>query len=425
MKKSLILISLLILSLALSVAVQGAKATTITYGRWASMEEAENFKKLIATFEKANPDIKVQAEFLPWNAYWDKLKTTIMSGEAYDVISFSHLNSAPYVSKEALYDMSKLEGAKQLLKEMPVNVQGTVIYKGKIYGMPVGIGVRAFVYNKDLFEEAGVPYLDQNKPLTWDEFMVIGEKLTKTDANGKVIQYASNFHTGQMWEACVVQAGGKLLDNNTRPTKVTINTPEGIAGLTFFTNLLKKKINVPFSDQWNGPWGSPDSALNTRKVAIIQTGPWSLSSIIENKINFATCPCFMGNTKKRATFGYTNFLSISKNSKKAQAAWQFIKWCASAKGQLEFTKTGDLPANTKALAAAKANPVLYGPEVMNAFFSEQPYVINGPMLPSEEFNTVVNNIINDMLQFKITPAEAAKQIEEQGNAVIKRIFAED
>jgi multiple sugar transport system substrate-binding protein len=390
------------------------------------MEEAENFQKLINVFEKANPDVKVQAEFLPWNAYWDKLKTTTMSGEAYDVISFSHLNSAPYVSKQAVYDMSKLSGCAALLKEMPARVQTAVTYKGKIYGMPVGIGVRALVYNKDLFEAAGLPMLDPAKPLTMDEFMIIGEKLTKTDSSGKVIQYACNLPTQQLWYSCVEMCGGKVLDSDTRPTKVLINTKEGIAGLTYFADLFKKKVNVPYTDQWNGPWGSPDSALDTGKVAIVQTGPWTLSAYIQNKINFGTAPAFMGNNKKRATFGYTNFLSIGKNTKNAQAAWKFIKWVCSQQGQLEFTKTGDLPANMKAAAIAKSKPTIYGgPEIMNAFFNEQPYVITGPMLPSEEFNTVANNIMNDLMQARITPAEAAKQLEEQGNAVIKKIFAED
>jgi multiple sugar transport system substrate-binding protein len=422
MKKSFILVCLLIVVLAFTMTVSAAKVTTITYGRWASMEEAKAFQALIDKFEKANPDIKVQAEFLPWNAYWDKLKTSIMSGSAYDVISFSALQSAPYVSKAALYEMSKLSGAQALLNEMQPGVQAPVLYKGKIYGMPIGVGVRAFLYNKDMFAEAGLPMPDKTKPMTWEEFVKIGKKLTKVDQNGKVTQYACNLHPTQMWEACVVQAGGSFVDNYTRPTKVTVNTPEGIAGLQYFADLFKDQINVPFSDQWNGPWGSPDSALNTKKVAIVQTGPWSISSILDNKINIGATPSFAG--KKRANFGYVNFLAISKGSKKAAAAWKFIKWVGSVQGQLEFTKTGDLPANAKAMETAKKNPAQYSADIMDAYYNELPYVITGPMLPSEEFNTVTTNIINDLLQGRITAAECAKKLESEGNAVIKKIYAE-
>lgn len=422
MKKSIVLVCLLIVALVFTMTASAAKVTTITYGRWASMEEAKAFQALIDKFEKANPDVKVKAEFLPWNAYWDKLKTTIMSGTAYDVISFSHLNSAPYVTKGALYDMGKLKGAKELLKEMQPGTQSVGMYKGKMYGIPVGVGVRAMIYNKEMFDEAGIPYPSSTKPYSWEEFVEVGKKLTKVDADGKIIQYACNLHVDQCWVAIVDQAGGSFLDNYTRPTKVTINTPAGIAGLTYFADLFKNKINVPYTDQWNGPWGSPDSAVCTKKVAMVLTGPWSISSVIDANVKFGTAPSFAG--KKRSTFGYINLLAISKDTKKAAAAWKFIKWVCSAQGQLEFTKTGDLPANSKALASAMKNPVQYSPEIMDAYYSELPYVITGPMLPSEEFNTVTNNIIHDMVEGRITPAEAAKKLETEGNAVIKKIFAE-
>jgi len=421
-KKSLILIVLLILSLTLMMTAQSASVTTITYGRWAGMDEAKAFQTLIDKFEKANPDIKVQPEFLPWNAYWDKLKTTIMSGTAYDVISFSDLNSAPYITKGALYDMGKFSGAKELLKEMQPGAQVAGMYNGKMYAIPVGVGVRAMIYNKDMFSEAGIPLPSSRKPLTWNEFVQIGKKLTKVDKDGIVTQYACNLHPDQCWEAVVDQAGGKFLDNDTRPTKVMINTPQGIAGLQYFADLFKNKINVPYSDQWNGPWGSPDSAVCTKKVALELTGPWSISAIREAKVNFGTAPSFMG--KKRSTFGYINLLSISKDSKNAQAAWKFIKWMCSAQGQLEFTKTGDLPANTKAMASAQKNPVQYTTGIMDAYYNELPYVITGPMLPSEEFNTVTNNIIHDLIEGRITATEAAKKLESDGNALIKKIYAE-
>lgn len=417
-----ILLSGMLLLLVIYTSVSAAsKTTNITYGRWASLGEAKAFQALIDKFEKANPDVKVQAEFLPWNAYWHKLNTASANGIIYDVISFTHLNSAPYFSKNVLYDMGKLSGAKKLLSEMYPGTRASVIYKEAIYGMPVGVGVRAMIYNKAMFDEAGIPYPSSSKPLTWEEFVKIGKQLTKVDKDGKVTQYACNLNIDQLWEACVVQAGGSLVDNYTRPTKVTINTPEGIAGLRYLTELFKNDINVPATEQWNGPWGSPDSALNTKKVAIVQTGPWSIPAMLDSELNIGSAPAFAG--KNRATFGYVNFLAISKQSKNIAAAWKFIKWLASPEGQLEFAKTGDLPSNSRVLEEAKKNPVHYSSEIMDAFYNELPYVITGPMLPTTEFNEVTNIIIDDLIQGRITPEEAAKKLEREGNALIKKLGA--
>jgi len=420
--KTRILAICLVLAMILTMTTMAAsKVTTITYTRWAGTQEEKDFTELINKFMKANPDIQVKCEFLPWGSYWEKLRTTILGGTAADVISFSHLMSAPYVSRQVLYEMSKLPGAKALLNDMQEGTKAAVLVKGKIYGMPVGVGVRAMIYNKALFDKAGVPYPDSKKPMTWDQFVQMASKLTVKDSSGKVVQYATRLHVTEIWEAIVVQAGGKFVDDYTRPSKVTINTPEGIAGLQFLRTLVEKGIHPPWDliTEWEGAFGSPDSAVVTGKVAMMQSGPWALGPIVQKGINFGTCPLFMG--KKRATRGYVNFLSISRNCKNPQAAWRLIRWMCD-KGQLEFTKTGDLPANKKYLELAqKENPYPYPPEIMAAYFSELPYVITGPMVPTDDLGTLTDEVIQELVGLKITAAEAAKRLEQRGNEIIKNI----
>lgn len=396
----------------------GPKVTTITYTRWAGTEEAKDFQKLADLFMSKNPDIKIVCDFLPWDPYWNKLQATIIGGSAPDVLSFSHQNSAQYVSRGALYDITKLPGAKKLLDEMQEGTKTPVLLGNKIYGMPVGAGVRAMIYNKELFDKAGIPYPDNKKPMTWDEFLKIGEKLT-IKKDGKVVQYAANFHKLEMWESLVVQAGGKYIDYYTKPTKILINSKDGIAGLQYLRTLVEKQIIPPYEDSWEGAFGSPDSAVVTGKVAMMQAGPWALSPLKEKKMNFGTAPLFMG--KKRANRGYVNFLAISKNCKNPKAAWRFIEWMCG-EGQMDFTKTGDLPANKKYFELAKKeNPYGYPAEIMEAFFSELPYVITGPMVPTNDLTTLTEQTVMDLTTLRITAEQGAKRIEGQGNEIIANI----
>lgn len=421
LKTRVLAICLLLAMVAAMAAASAPKVTTITYTRWAGTEEERDFTELINKFMKENPDIQVKCEFLPWGSYWDKLRVSILGGTAADVISFSHSMSAPYISREVVYDMSKLPRARTLLNQMQEGSRAVGLVGNKIYGMPVGLGVRAVVYNKALFDKAGLPYPDSVKPMTWDQFMKLS-KLTVKDSNGKYVQFAARFHVMEMWESIVVQAGGQYMDSYTKPTKIMINTKEGVAGLQYLQDLVKNELIPPWdlTTEWEGPFGSPDSAVATGKVAMMQTGPWSLGPVKEKGISFGTCPLFMG--KKRANRGYINFLSIARNTKNAQAAWRLIEWMCG-KGQLEFTKTGDLPANKRYLAEAqKLNPYPYGgPEIMAAFFSELPYVITGPMVPTDELTTMSDEIIQDLISFKITAAEAVKRMEQRGNDIIKSI----
>lgn len=418
MKRKVLLIVLGLMVFTTLVISAAPKVTTITYTRWAGTEEARDFQRLVDIFMSKNPDIKIVCDFLPWDPYWNKLQTTIIGGAAADVVSFSQQHSAQYVSRGALYEMTKLPGAKQLLDEMQEGTKAAVLVGNKIYGMPVGAGVRAMIYNKAMFDKAGVPYPDSKKPMTWDEFLEIGEKLT-IKKDGKVLQYAANFHKREMWESLVVQAGGKYIDDYTRPTKILINNKAGIEGLQFLRTMVEKAIIPPWEDDWEGAFGSPDSAVATGKVAIMQSGPWALGPLKQKRINFGTAPLFVG--KKRANRGYVNFLAISKNCKNPQAAWRFIRWMCG-EGQLEFTKTGDLPANKKYFEAAKKlNPYGYPPEIMEAFFSELPYVITGPMVPTNDLITLTEQTVMDLTALRITAAQAAKRIEERGNEIIANI----
>lgn len=418
MKKKVLLTVLALFIFASMIVSAAPKVTVITYTRWAGTEEARDFTKLTEIFMRKNPDIKIVCDFLPWDPYWNKLQTTVIGGSAADVLSFSHQHSAQYVSRGALYEMTKLPGTKKLLDEMQEGTKATVLVGKKIYGMPVGAGVRAMIYNKELFDKAGVPYPDRNKPLTWDEFLKIGEKLT-IKKDGKVVQYAANFHKLEMWESLVVQAGGKYIDNYTKPTKILINNKEGITGLQFLRTLVDKQIIPPYEDSWEGAFGSPDSAVATGKVAIMQAGPWALSPLKDKKMNFGTAPLFMG--KKRANRGYVNFLAISKNCKNPKAAWRFIEWMCG-EGQMDFTKTGDLPANKKYFELAKKeNPYGYPPEIMEAFFSELPHVITGPMVPTNDLITLTEQTVQDLTTSRITAEQAAKRIEDQGNEIIANI----
>ena len=416
----IILITLfcLILFIIACTAGKSEKKTVIRYIRWVSVQEAKDFQILIDKFMELHPSIKVIPEFLPWAAYWEKLRTSILNGDAADVISLSNIESAHYITRGVFLKMNSLEGVQTLLDEMHDSARKAVTYNDNIYAMPVGMAVRALIYNKAMFDEAGIPCPSNTVPMTWDEFKAIGKKLTKK-VGKEVVQYAAHFHKMELFEALVVQKGGKLLDNDTHPTKVVINTPEGIAGLQLMVDLIKDEILPPHFGEWEGPWGTPDSAVATGKVAIMQAGLWSRRPLKAAGIDFGTAP--LPRDKNRATRGNINSLAIYRSSKKVDAAWTFIKWMASVEGQIEFVKTGDLPANKNAIEPAKQNHEL-PLETVTPFFDELQYVIPGSMLSGAEFNALIDDVVTQMLQLKITPQETAAILEKEGNEIIKYLF---
>jgi multiple sugar transport system substrate-binding protein len=417
-KKSIFVLLSIAMLFVLAVAqLSFAAPVEIRYTRWAGTEEAKDFQALVNEYNKKNLGVKVVPEFLPWGAYWQKIQTTLIAANAADVISMNAGESVKYINKGVFYDLSTLSGAKERLAEMAKASQKLVTYNGKIVGMPVGIGMRVLVYNKAMFDAAGVPYLDPVKPLTWEQFKAIGKKLTKIE-NGQVTQYAFQADSGELHKVLISQAGGSIVDNISAPKKVTINSPEAIAALKYMKSLYDDQIIPPYKDVV-GPWGNQDNAIVTGKVAIMYAGPWALGTVLEKKMKYGTAPMFMN--KERATVGYVNFNAIAKNTKHPKEAWKFLEWLTSREGQIRFSQTGDLPANIFALEGVKKNPSKFDADAMNAYYEDLQYIDMGPMVSDARFFGECDNYWRDFLDGKLTAEEAAAGYNKAGQTILDEI----
>ena len=59
----------------------------ITYMEWGDPAELDVWKAIVADFEAANPNIKVNVEVSDWDTYWTKLKTLLAANTPPDVFA--------------------------------------------------------------------------------------------------------------------------------------------------------------------------------------------------------------------------------------------------------------------------------------------------------------------------------------------------
>lgn len=418
--------------LAISVGTLSAQ-TVVKYSRWAGGSETAMFQAVVDEFNSTigkTKNITVKFEPLPWGTYWDKLRTTVLSGDAPDVISLSNAGeNAAYLNRGVFVALDKFDGATAAIADLAKPAVASLTVNKKTMGVPVGLGVRAMIYNKALLKAAGIPFPDPVKPMTWTQFNDMAKKLSIKGADGKFTQVAAVFQMGELADSIAAQYGTAFLNDRTKPTKVTINSKAGIDALTFVQNMYRNGIVPADTGEWNTPYGNPDNAVATGKAAFMLAGPWGMPSIKSANVDYGTCPLpvVAGLEKFRATRGYINGLAIFRGSKVQPAAWEFVKWLISKEGQLSFTKTGDLPANVKALAEAQAKAgELYAangtPEQYKAYFAELPFVISGYALPTSEWNGLYESIMGDMFKLKLSPADTAKKLEKDGNELLESMW---
>jgi multiple sugar transport system substrate-binding protein len=206
---------------------------------------------------------------------------------------------------------------------------------GKVIGMPALVDNLALVYNKKLFDQAGIPY--PTASWTWDDFRAAAQKLTDPSAKQFGWAYVADGSEDTVWrfDALLWQAGGDILNSDN--TKAEFNSPAGVQAAT----LLQQMATVDHSVYLDNGNGNYANLFNSGKIAMLFTGPWDLSSFPNVNYGVQVLP---GNANHQTISGPDQWVLFNNGSQRTQAAWTFLKWFTSPQQALIWsTQTGDLP----------------------------------------------------------------------------------
>lgn len=321
---------------------QKAKHITIRFARWARVEDAQRFQYLINQFEKDNPRITVKAEYLPIEPYLEKTTISLQTGDAPDVFMMSSAMTAQFISSEIpLQRLDRLDLHNTFSRFSP-RILAPITKYGARYGMPVELGMRVLFYNKDILREEGIPMPSETKPMTWDEFAHLLERLKKVNRSGTVSVYPLRMNSGDLLE-CLLNAYQTPLfgDAVAQDTSVFVRE-RAVRAFTMLDSMYRKDLLPPPGEgQDKGNVGTADTALAGTNAAFMYSGLWSLPLLQAAHIDIGTIPLPQA-VAKTAT-AEINYLMISPESPNKEAAWTMIEWFAT-KGQSLLGTNSDYPA---------------------------------------------------------------------------------
>ena len=136
----------------------------------------DTMRKLADQYMAANPDVTVTVEEEPEGGAFDAL---IAAGNQPDMIVTSFGSQiGSLAAGGSVIPLEDLPGAADLFARLD---EATVeqLY-GHNYYVPVGADVTMMIYNKELFEEAGLD--PDTPPATWDEFLAAAEQINQLPA---------------------------------------------------------------------------------------------------------------------------------------------------------------------------------------------------------------------------------------------------
>lgn len=134
---------------------------------WALTGGSETvFRASFDRWNEENPDAQVKSEWFANDAYKEKIRTAVGSGNAPTLVfSWAGGTLADYVDNDAVVDIS--DAVAPLLKSIIPSVAANGQIDGKTFAVPNNQSQPAILYyNQDLFDQAGVPV-----PTTYDELL--------------------------------------------------------------------------------------------------------------------------------------------------------------------------------------------------------------------------------------------------------------
>jgi multiple sugar transport system substrate-binding protein len=226
-----------LLGLTASTLVLGGAAAAGEIVWWTPNWGEARARELATQFESANPGITIRVEITTSDGLPQRVLTALQSGSPPDIMEVQHGWVNSYAQNGLVLP---LDDTIQDQDDYAVEAINTVTWDGQLWAIPYRMETRAVLYNRGDFEAAG---LDPDAPPeTWDELVEAATALTREGKSGFAI--TGGGEVGNTLTASlpfVWMAGGDIISEDL--TTATINQPEAVEGVTFFTDFYKKGLS--------------------------------------------------------------------------------------------------------------------------------------------------------------------------------------
>lgn len=324
----------------------------LSFSFWGGPEEKDSYYKLFDNYTKENPHVTIKPMYIP-DDYNTKLNALASS------------NSLPDIAKIQVGTVHNWAKAKKFIDIMPVHDNLKISKKldyvgardasGKILGYAQNNEIITFYYNKEIFDAEKVPYPPESadKAWTWDEFIQTAKKLTK-DRNGKHPDEAGfdpnnietfGFNMTRNYtniQPFLYSNGGGIV--SPKDGKFVLDKQESIEALQLIADLANKHNVMPKPSQ-SSTVPATDTALLTKRVAMVVDGQWSLQVLakVMNEKGLKLGMAVLPKLKEPVTVNTGSLVEImdTPNTKKHMAeAQKFYAYIMDPNNSFELIETG-------------------------------------------------------------------------------------
>ena len=299
----------------------------LTFQIW-DVAQRDGMQAMCDAYTAQHPNVKIEVQVTSWNEYWTKLEAAATSGQMPDIF-WMHTNELlKYADNGMLADCSDIVDTSKFSEVSLSNASGS---DGTLYAVPKDKDTVGLVYNKEMFDAAGVSYPDES--WTWDDLTDASQKIY--DATGKYGYMAYGDDQLGYWNF-VYQNGGYILNED--KTQAGFTQPATAEAMKFYIGLQQYDW---CPDQNYFAETAPGTAFFSEKGAMFFEGDWNILAELQNypemqgKWDVAVLPKAPNpvNGDGRATISNGLSYATAANNKNLDTVKDVLKFFGSEEGQ--------------------------------------------------------------------------------------------
>jgi multiple sugar transport system substrate-binding protein len=318
------------------------KDVTITWWHGQNAEASVILSSLAREYEAAHPNVTIDES--SGGSTTDELLTKLSSGfasDSYPDISYAFGSWATELGRsgKTLDITSNVADPAVEWNAMPEAATSTATVDGVVMGFPALVDNLGIIYNKDLFDAAGLDY--PTSDWTWDDFRSAAKALTDTENNIFGTAYpvsGSEDTTWRFWPQ-LWQNGGSILNKD--QTEATFNSQAGVDALEYWRQMVHDDKSV-YLDQ-NGERYAP--LFYNGAIGMMISGPWVLYDLKQQDVNYGVAYLPGTNGDHQTISGPDLWVLFDHNdAQRAAAAYDFINWLTAPEQDVRWNIFyGNLP----------------------------------------------------------------------------------
>ena len=371
---------------------------------------------IVADFEEANPEVKVNAIYA--GNYDDtriKALSALNSGEPAQLAVMFSIDAYDLIEQDLIVpfdDVVEGEEEQQWLDSFYPALMANGQIEGKTWGVPFQRSTIVAYYNKDMFEAAGLD--PEQPPQTWDEMVEMGKALTNDDHSGLMIP--STGYPYWMFQALAIQNGQELMSDDGLTTY--FDDPAVVDTLEFWKSLSTEHGIMP---EGTVEWGTLRQAFLEGQTAMMWHSTGNLTAVKDGaSFDFGVAMLPANERPGSPTGGGNFYLFKDATPDEQRAAVELIKFMTSPEQAAKWSiETGYMGVS----------PAAYETEALQAYTEEfPPALVARDQLDHAiaEFSTFetarVREGLNNAIQAALTGTEEPQAALEEAQEAAERLL---